>query len=373
MKKLFSIPVLLLIVQHAVAQWAYTGSKIYYDAGNVGIGYSDPIDKLHVHGNTFIYGNIRLGQQLEGVGPGNQLVFNDHGNSDPIWMARYNVANNATELRMNIGDEGEQADKFAIGYTYWDGGTWVPKFTFQADGKMGIGTNSPQTTLDVNGTIRASGTNAIALSSQSNLGISIQQANINNDFVNANNYLSIYAHNLHHTGTGWVRRNQYSSGWATVLNNGYYDIAFAPDNQAGAANETVTPSSVFRITLDGNVGIGTTTPGVYKLAVNGKVVAKEIKVKDGTPWPDYVFNKDYNLMSLASLEDFIQKNNHLPNIPSAQEVKENDGIELGAMNAKLLEKIEELTLYMIELKKENEATKEEVKKLSVRLEAISHK
>ncbi len=80
-------------------------------------------------------------------------------------------------------------------------------------------------------------------------------------------------------------------------------------------------------------------------------------------------------MSLADLEAFIKKNNHLPNIPSAQEVKEKEGIELGEMNAKLLEKIEELTLHLIEMnkelqniRKENQVIKEEVKVLSARQE-----
>jgi Phage T4 tail fibre len=117
-----------------------------------------------------------------------------------------------------------------------------------------------------------------------------------------------------------------------------------------------------RIFRDGNVGIGTTDPGPFKLAVEGKIGAREVKVTLSA-WADYVFNKEYKLMNLSELEAFIKKNNHLPNIPSAQEVKENGGIELGEMNAKLLEKVEELTLYVIELKKENEEIKKTLKNL----------
>jgi hypothetical protein len=83
MRKVYFI-LFLLATQHAVGQWQYTGTKIFYDAGNVGIGYSDPIDKLHVHGSSFFFGNIRLGQEKNDPGIGSQLVFNDHGNTDPL-------------------------------------------------------------------------------------------------------------------------------------------------------------------------------------------------------------------------------------------------------------------------------------------------
>lgn len=116
--------------------------------------------------------------------------------------------------------------------------------------------------------------------------------------------------------------------------------------------------------FNGNVGIGTTNNFGYKLAVNGNAIFTEVKVKLYANWPDYVFHRNYNLLPLNELETYLQKNKHLPGIPSAKQVEEEGGIELGKMNAKLLEKIEELTLYMIELKKENEKIKEEMQKLS---------
>ncbi|MDQ0638322.1 hypothetical protein QF042_001887 [Pedobacter sp. W3I1] len=97
---------------------------------------------------------------------------------------------------------------------------------------------------------------------------------------------------------------------------------------------------------DGKVGIGTEVFGTERLAVNGNIRAREIKV-EATGWPDYVFQKDYKISSLADLDRYIKLNKHLPGIPDAQEVKEN-GIELGEMNKLLLQKIEELTLHLIE-------------------------
>ena len=96
----------------------------------------------------------------------------------------------------------------------------------------------------------------------------------------------------------------------------------------------------------GNFGIGTSSPS-EKLEVNGTIRSKEVKV-ESTDWPDYVFKEDYILPSLKETESYIKENQHLPGIPSAQEVKEG-GISLGEMNAKLLEKIEELTLHQIDL------------------------
>ena len=100
--------------------------------------------------------------------------------------------------------------------------------------------------------------------------------------------------------------------------------------------------------VDGNVGIGTTNPGSWRLAVNGQIRAKEIKVETG--WSDFVFYDNYNLPTLKEVEKYIKEKGHLKDIPSAKEV-EKHGIFLGEMDAKLLQKIEELTLYTIEQEK----------------------
>ncbi|HEX3007802.1 MAG TPA: hypothetical protein VHO90_09330, partial [Bacteroidales bacterium] len=108
----------------------------------------------------------------------------------------------------------------------------------------------------------------------------------------------------------------------------------------------------------GNVLIGknTQTNTSYKLDVAGKIRADEIVVN--TTGADFVFEPTYNLRSLPELETFIKQNKHLPEIAPAKEMQEN-GVSAGEMQAKLLQKIEELTLYVIELKKENERIRNE--------------
>ncbi len=125
------------------------------------------------------------------------------------------------------------------------------------------------------------------------------------------------------------------------------------DFQTGS-NTVNQKLSRLHINYTGNVGIGTTTPDA-RLAVNGNIHTKEVKV-DLIGWADYVFKKDYILPTLQQVENHIAEKGHLINIPSAAEVVEN-GIHLGEMNAKLLEKIEELTLYTIAQEKQLEEQK----------------
>ncbi len=110
----------------------------------------------------------------------------------------------------------------------------------------------------------------------------------------------------------------------------------------------------------GNMGVGTTSPTAKltvagDLSANGKITTKEIEVTL-SGWPDYVFDDDYELKSLSEVEAYIKNNNHLPGVPSEKEILEN-GLQLGEMNKILMEKVEELTLHMIQLEKEIENLK----------------
>jgi hypothetical protein len=127
-----------------------------------------------------------------------------------------------------------------------------------------------------------------------------------------------------------------------------------------------TPSNML---ISGNVGIGT-NPSSNKLDVNGTIRAKEVKVESG--WADFVFKPDYQLKPLSEVEQFISTNGHLPEIPTEKEVAQN-GVSLGEMNAKLLQKVEELTLYIIKQDKLNEEQNKEIQQLKEQVSKLSTK
>ncbi len=116
------------------------------------------------------------------------------------------------------------------------------------------------------------------------------------------------------------------------------------------------------ILANGNIGIGTTVP-TYKLSVNGNIRSKEVVVETG--WADYVFGKEYRLLPLEELKQFIDQHKHLPNIPSAKEIEEK-GLNVGDVQKRMMEKIEELTLYLLE-------ANSQIRQLQIEMESLKKK
>jgi len=131
-------------------------------------------------------------------------------------------------------------------------------------------------------------------------------------------------------------------------------------------DDTIVRSDIFNVTSTGDVGIGTNPNTDDKLAVNGRIASKEIKVEiaPGTG-PDYVFEEGYDLRSLEEVQSEIQEIGHLPEVPSAKEM-ESDGVDLGEMNMLLLKKIEELTLYLLE-------QNNKIKKLNAKVQSLEER
>lgn len=140
------------------------------------------------------------------------------------------------------------------------------------------------------------------------------------------------------------------------------DLAlFRPlEGNSGRVRITNGPAAGIHISEDGhtNVGLGM-KPAGYRLSVEGKAIATEFTAMDIQDWPDYVFADEYPLKSIEEVKEFISENNHLHGIPSAKEVEEN-GVDLGQMSKNLMEKVEELTLYVIQLNDQNKLLQQQI-------------
>ena len=182
------------------------------------------------------------------------------------------------------------------------------------DGNVGIGVTNPTKKLEVNGSIGWGAGNAALTGDQ---GASIE---------------------LRGTGTPYI-------DFSNDLTSDYKARLILNSNNI--------------LEVDGNVGIGTANTNGYKLAVGGNVVAEEVVVKLKENWPDYVFSKNYKKTNLDELENYIHEKGHLPNMPDAKEIS-TQGVNVGEVQAKLLEKIEELTLYLIDQNKKIEKLENDV-------------
>jgi hypothetical protein len=237
----------------------------------------------------------------------------------------------------------------------------VPRLSvLSTNGFVGIGKDNPSFMLDVNGAVNASN-----LFLNGNLGIGTTSP----------------SHKLHVSGGdvlidgGNLLLNStspsvYLGNTSTNLNR-YLLVVNSPQLQApsGVKAGGVLVADAYNyaspskndLVVKGHVGIGTTlatNPNNYALAVNGIIGAKDLRVeKSSATWPDYVFNDDYDLPSVKELESYIKENKHLMGVPSAKEVEEN-GYSMNGMDVILLQKLEELTLLVIQQQKEINALRE---------------
>jgi hypothetical protein len=204
----------------------------------------------------------------------------------------------ANELRIN--SDNASAD-ITFGYDNFSSG-FTERMRIKGNGSVGIGNTDPAFPLDITGRVRLRN-----VGSSNTAGIWLDGTTaIQRSFVgtNDNNTMGLY-------GTG--------SGWSFLM-----DVN------------------------DGAIMIGTAQKAAgYKVNVAGKVIAEEVRVQLRAAWPDYVFENNYKKLSLEELEQYVIINKHLPNIPSALDI-EKDGQQLGEVQRKMLEKIEELSLYIIE-------------------------
>ena len=284
---------------------------------NVIVGYRAGSFTSTGHDNTII-GN-KAGYRLAS-GSGNLFLGNLAGYYETESNKLY-IDNSATSAPLIYGD--------------------FSKNELTVNGKLGIGVTNPTHKLDIN----TGGGN-----------------------------LKTYNYGLEHTvnaSGGWARgfrlRNEMDN--KTTVFGSLSGAAYISTGFDINSDPTGYQNQKFTVLTNGNVGIGTTDTKGFRLGVKGKIAAEEVKVAIYNNWSDFVFENEYNLPSLKEVEKHINEKGHLKDIPSASEVAKN-GIFLGDMNAKLLQKIEELTLYTIQQQKELEAQHQKNKSLEARLEAL---
>lgn len=231
--------------------------------------------------------------------------------------------------------------------------------------KVGIGTTAPSTKLEIYSTA-TTGDLILKLNQNSTTklwtGLSINRANSEKWFLgmgNTNENL-LFRRNASANDMVLTTTGNLGIGTSTVGSK-----AQVSGNMAiGYSASTAAPAN--GLCVSGSVGIGTTTTGTCKLAVAGKIAAREVIVTLATTWPDYVFSSEYKLPSLDAVEKQIKEHGHLENIPPAADIRKN-GISVGDMQARIMQKLEENTLYLIAMKKENEELRQKVVTLETKL------
>lgn len=287
--------------------WTAAGGSIFNsNAGNVGIGTNDPFYKLDVNGKGSFYGSPityadnGFGYKFEG----GALKFTTPG--DPF--VNNNMVLEGNKIQAYIYDAGF-IDEYAGSLNLNPLG-----------GNIGIGTANPITNSKV--TLQADDSYTTALTIQN--------------------------------PSASVKFQAFVGG----PNNGN-TISLGTPGAMPIALYTNSANRMF-ITANGNIGIGTDNPdAAYLLSVNGKIKTRELRVTIAN-WADYVFDKKYKLTPLHEVEQYIKKYKHLPGIKNGAAI-EKEGIDISTMQAKMMEKIEELTLYLIEANKKIEALEKAMK------------
>lgn len=330
---------LMLLASPALGQWTSPAGPTTYTFDEVGIGTTtlDPSTLLHIVANASEFpavAGMRIQNSNTGSSPHNMVFSLKNEQSGVDWLVS------------SLGNQPNQVGQFTV--SNLGVGIWL---AIEPTGNVGIGTTTPQHKLDVSGTGQFAGKLTLTGAGDALLfgGSGVQNLRLTNDnIVNANN--------LSFNDTGINEGIDWKLG---------RNIAVYENGQGGhRAFQFNTSASYPFVFNGGNVGIGTTNPQ-SELAVDGTITAREIEVTV-TGWADHVFTDDHELLSLADLEKAIDEHGHLPGIPSQDEALAG-GVRLGDMQVKLLEKIEELTLYMIDLEKRNQGVAKENQQLRERM------
>jgi len=319
----------------------YHGLGYYGSAGDIGV----TTPKKRNFANTPVDGPVLFGWAGGALGIRQRANINDPASATAEQIAlRWDWANVYIGSPVTKGTIGSR-DYQTLGHN------------LVLYGSMGIGTNNPTSLLqvgdDINSTLHDNIPNGVVITSNTTNATASEKAVLELHSKNAQSVLDIEA-------TTW------GSYIGTLTNVGLgTTLPLYIQQQGGYVQFGDFNSQAPKITnfnINGAVGIGTTNTHGYKLAVNGSMVATSVEILAYANWPDYVFDKKYKLRTLRETETYISNHKHLPEVPSQEEV-DKKGINVAEMNATLLKKVEELTIYMIEMQKQLDATNIELDRL----------
>lgn len=327
MKLLSSFLFLLFFCGSAV----FAQTNTFPTSGNVGIGTTSPANTLHVNGTARIQGTLSFSQPVSDF-----LIGSTAGTINKLQT----IASAGIDRFLRFRTGGGVPVGFAgIQFSSYDSYSWFAYAGQSSEFVISAISGNPTTAGSL-------GNPVFALTSAGHLGLGTSTPSNAQGFHRAMEILGTnHSKLLVSSNTNTVRVGIFShSDWnstgprAVIGTESNHDLSF----------HTSYSAEQMRIKTNGNVGIGVTNP-TNKLEVNGTIKTKEVNVTL-SGWPDYVFDPAYNLMPLQELGTYVEKNRHLPEIPTEKEVAEN-GVDLGEMNKLLLKKVEELTLYLIEQEK----------------------
>ena len=342
-----------------------------FSTGRLGLGTITPTEKLDVAG--VIKSNNQL--KIETV---DAALGETHNHADlsyyigsginikKTYAINSSLANPAYGVKVDVAGNEDQYGVYSktatagsaslssafYGESY---GTFGETSTFK--GKVVHGNLATYTTANVfKGTMETA---------SSNTGGAVYGVNIENNVPATSVNATTAAFKVNYAVTGTNSYGLYFTGEGMNYVSGRLGIG----KQIPDANAQLDVAG--NIYSSGKVMIGVTSPSAalltdYSLAVNGSALFTKAVVKLNASWPDYVFSKNYELPTLASIEKYINENSHLPGVASAKEVEKN-GVDLGDNQTVLLKKVEELTLYMIELNKKVEALTKENEEIKSKL------
>ena len=346
--------------------------------GQVGIGVGAPTEKLEVAGNIKVSQDL-LANSIQAV---NGTITNDLTiNNNAIVNGNIGVGVDSPTERLEISGNIKASENIISVGIQAEQGTLTKGLTIGenvlVEGNIGLGVKVPEERLDVAGNIKVSGfvnTNQLSAtgtttgSLQVNEAMSVEGIALFNSIgaLNPTQALEVTG-NMQTTGN--FTTNSLNANNADITESltvdGIIKAGIIEADEIRFSDGSVPGSSSSDEFTVNRLAVNTSqaVPSGYVMAVAGKMLATRVEVFAPEKWPDYVFEEDYQLRSLEDVETYINKYGHLPNVPSSQAIQEG-GYSVAQMDANLLEKIEELTLYMIELKKENQLLKEQLQKLN---------